>query len=1076
MLERIINKPVFTLVISIVLVLAGAASITSLPVERFPEIAPPSVSVQVYYPGGNAETVAKSVLLPIEESINGTANMTYANSTATNSGRGRVTVYFKPGTDPDKAAVEIQNRISSVSERIPPEVTAAGIKVMKRMKGSIMTINIYSESSLYDETFLNAYTRINIRRELKRIEGLSEAKILRARDYAMRVWLDPNKLAQYSLSPRDIYDQIVDQNFEAAPGKFGENSHELFEIVIKHDGRFDEVEDYENLVVKTDESGSLLYLRDVARVEFGASNYTSENRLDGKPAVTIDIVQLSGANAVEIDKQVRMILEEQAKLFPEDINYEITYSVRDQIDQSMGQVVSTLLEAFVLVFLVVFIFLQNFRITLITAISIPVSLIGTFFFLSLVGVSMNVLSMFSLVLSIGIVVDNAIVVMEAIHEKMTHGMTPKEAVGDAMKEITSAIISITVVIAAVFLPIGFLEGPVGIFYREFAYTIIFAVVISAINALTLGPVLTRILFKEKREKVDKEEMHHSFAYLFFSQVARFFKTAKVGRLGQHSIVKKAQSQKDKGLEKFDTFFDRLIAKYLRIIRWLIERWALSMAGLVAIFVITGLLLKNTPSGFIPTEDDNFLIMSLRMPEGSSLFRTNEALRKADSLLHLEESVAMVNTVSGFNVVVSANSPSSGLAYIKLKDGKERGEIRKMEDVMKHLSAKMALIDGASVNIYPRPTVQGFGSFDGVQIMLQDRSDGDMGKFGQEANVFITQLNSRPEIENAFTSFNPNFPQTRLKIDYEKAKSLGVSIDDMMFTIKSYFGRTQAGDFNRFSRQYGVYMQADIEFRETPSTFNNIFVKNNSGGMIPINSIVKLEQDFGPETVNRYNLYNAAKINITPAKGYSTGDVMAAIEELAASSLPSTLSFEWTSMSLEEKNSGGDTIIIFIMSIVLVYFILAAQYESFWLPMAVILSIPTGIIGVFLSIQLAGIDNNVYVQVGIIMLIGLLAKNAILIVEFASQKRQAGLSVMDAVLEASGLRLRSIVMTSLAFTVGLVPLMFAHGASAQGNKSVSIGTAGGMMSGIILGILIIPVLAYLFQSLQDRFNMDFHDED
>ena len=1073
MLEKIISRPVLTLVISILLILAGAASITSLPVERFPEIAPPSVSVQVYYPGGNAETVAKSVLLPIEEAINGTANMTYANSTSTNSGRGRVSVYFKPGTDPDKAAVEIQNRISSVTERIPSEVVAAGIKVMKRMKGSIMTINIYSETDLYDETFLNAYTRINIRRELKRIEGMAEATILRSRDYAMRIWLDPNKLAQYGLTPRDIYNQIRDQNFEAAPGKFGENSDELFEIVIKHEGRFDDEAEYENLVIKTDESGSLLHLRDVARVEFGASNYTSENKLNGKSAVTMDIVQLSGANAVEIDKEVRRILEDQAKLFPEGIKYEITYSVRDQIDQSMKQVVQTLFEAFALVFLVVFLFLQNFRITLITAITIPVSLIGTFFFLNLAGVSMNVLSMFSIVLSIGIVVDNAIVVMEAIFEKMTaHAMTAKEAVSAAMKEITGAIISITIVIAAVFLPIAFLQGPVGVFYKEFAFTIIFAVVISAIISLTLAPVLTRLVFKKSAKINTGRGLLGPFSFLFHTRIFDFL---NFKGLRKHSLVKKMQSGSESGLAKFDTFFDRLIHKYLSIIRIAIKKSWISILCLILLFIGTALLLQNTPKGFIPTEDDNFLIMSLRMPEGSSLHRTNEALRKADSLLRREESVEKVNTVSGFNVVVNANSPSSGLAYIKLKPGKQRGEIQRMDEVMKHLSHIVGSIDGASINIYPRPTVQGFGSFDGVQLMLQDRSDGDLGEFGVLANEFIAHLNGLPQIQNAFTSFNPNFPQTKLDIDYEKAKSLGISISDLMFTIKSYFGRTQAGDFNRFSRQYGVYMQADIQFRENPSDFNKIFVKNVSGEMIPISAVVKLEQDFGPETVNRYNLYNAAKINVTPAKGYSTGDVMQAIENEASSKLPASLSFEWTSMSLEEKNSGGDTAIIFLMSIILVYFILAAQYESFWLPWAVILSIPTGIIGVFVAILLVGIDNNVYVQVGIIMLIGLLAKNAILIVEFAAQKRKSGLSILDSVLEASGLRLRSIVMTSLAFTVGLIPLMFAHGAAAQGNRSVSIGTAGGMMSGIILGVLIIPVLTYIFLSLNERLNMSFDDE-
>jgi HAE1 family hydrophobic/amphiphilic exporter-1 len=707
---------------------------------------------------------------------------------------------------------------------------------------------------------------------------------------------------------------------------------------------------------------------------------------------------------------------------------------------------------------VVFIFLQDFRITLITALSIPISLIGTFFFLSLVGVSMNVLSMFSLVLSIGIVVDNAIVVMEAIHEKMTHHLLPpKEAVSAAMSEITGAIISITIVIAAVFLPIGFMEGPVGIFYKEFAYTIIFAVLISAVNALTLGPVLTRLLFKKKDE----------------SKVRK--KTALGEKIQQNKTLQKAKTVRQDSLRKFDSFFDRFTVKYISIVKWTISHYWVSLMGLLLVFVATAFLMFTTPSGFIPTEDDNFLIMSFRMPEGSSLHRTNEALRKADSLLQMEEAVAAVNTVSGFNVVDNANSPSSGMAYIKLKDGADRGDIYKMEDVVKHLSDQVGTIDGASINIYPRPTVQGFGNFDGVQIMLQDRTGGDLGEFGLMVNEFIAQLNQQQEIQNAFTSFNPNFPQSKLVIDYEMAKSLGVSIKDMMFTIKSYFGRTQSGDFNRFSRQYGVYMQADIQFRESPSDFNNIFVKNNDGEMVPINAIVKLEQAFGPETVNRYNLYNAAKLNITPAKGYSTGDVMNRIEELTESKLPASLSYEWTSMSLEEKNSGGDSTIIFIMSIILVYFILAAQYESFWLPWAVLLSIPTGIVGVFLAIQLAGIDNNTYVQVGIIMLIGLLAKNAILIVEFAAQKRRAGMPVLEAVLEASSLRIRSIIMTSLAFTVGLIPLMFAQGASAQGNKSVSIGTAGGMLSGIILGILIIPVLAYLFQSLQDRFNMDFDDE-
>ncbi len=1060
MLQKIIDRPVFTLVISIVLVLAGAASIFQLPVERFPEIAPPSVSVQVYYPGGNAETVAKSVLLPIEESINGTENMTYARSTATNSGSGRVSVYFEPGTDPDLAAVDIQHRISKVVQQIPPEVVESGITVLKRMKGTLMTINIFAEeeNSPYDETFLNAYTRMNVRRELKRVPGLAEAAILRSRDYAMRIWLNPERLALYGLTPRDVYQQIRDQSFEAAPGKFGENSDEVFEIALKHTGRFSEPEEYENIVIKSEQDGLQLHLRDVARIEFGASNYTSQNRLDSRPSVTIDVVQQSGANAVEIDKNVREILEEQAKIFPEGINYEITYSVRDQIDESMDHVKQTLIEAFILVFLVVFIFLQDFKATFITAITIPVSLIGTFFFLSLIGVSMNVLSMFSIVLSIGIVVDNAIVVVEAIFEKMQHhGMSAREAVTDALSEITSAIVSITMVIAAVFLPVGFLQGPVGIFYQEFAYTIIIAVVISAVVALTLGPVMFMLLYKNS----GKES----------KQVSESTDSGVVGKIQQSERVQKAKALGNRGLKKFDTLFDRFTKKYVNLARLAIQyRW-ISMVSLLGIIVVTAFLANRTPQAFIPTEDDNFLIFTVKMPEGASLHRTNEALVQADSILQMEAAVAGVNTVSGYDIVSGSESPSSGLGYVLLKDIDERGDIEDINELIKHLMSKLMVINEVKgINMYPRPTVQGFGDFDGVQIMLQDRSDGDLSQFGNLVNEFIAELIQQKEIDNAFTSYNTNFPQYSLNIDYKKAKALGVSVKDMMFTVQSNFGQTRVGDFNRFTRQYGVFMQSDISYRESPEAFNSIFVKNNVNEMVPLNTIVKLEESFGPETITRYNLYNAARINITPAQGFSTGDVMNKIEELSEQTLPASLNFEWTGMSLEEKKSGSDSIIIFIISIVLVYFILAAQYESFWLPMAVMLSLPTGIIGVFAFINLAGIDNNIYVQVGIIMLIGLLAKNAILIVEFAAQKRQAGEEILDAVLNASALRLRAIVMTSLAFTAGLVPLMFSEGSSAIGNKSVSIGTAGGMLSGVFLGILIIPVLAFIFLKLNERFSI------
>lgn len=1053
MIKNIIKRPVLALVISILLVLAGAASMNVLPVERFPEIAPPSVSVQVYYPGANAETVAKSVLLPLEEAINGAENMSYVNSTATNSGRGRSTVYFEPGTDPNVAAVEIQNRISKVMEQIPAEVREAGIVVLKRLKGSLMTINIYSEDDTYDETFLNAYTRMKIRRELKRVGGIAEASILRSRDYAMRIWLNPEKLALYGLTPREVYTEVRDQSFEAAPGRFGENSEEVFEIVLKHNGRFSEPEEYENLVIKTEEDGAQLKLKDVARLEFGASNYASENKLDGKSAVTIDIVQQQGANAVEIDKAVREIMEDQAKAFPEGMKYNISYSVRDQIDESMHHVQKTLIEAFILVFLVVFIFLQDFRATIITAISIPVSLVGTFFFLQLIGATMNVLSMFSIVLAIGIVVDDAIVVIEAIYEKMhDQGLKVLDAVNAALSEITGAIISITIVIAAVFLPAGFLDGPVGVFYKEFAFTIIFAVLISAINALTLVPVLSAlILGKKKKNESEEVEDENLWKKVKNSKPADKLKTIK-----------------GKGLKKFDTVFDRFTNWYLGIVKWAISRKWLTLGGLALVCAGTYFMASTTPKGFIPTEDDNFLIFSLTMPEGSSLHRTNQLLREADSLLHLEQAVASVNTVSGYNIVDDSESASTGLGYIKLKTVSERGDISALNDVVKHLTEKLSVLNEPKINMYPRPTIQGFGNFDGVQIVLQDYSDGDLAEFGVLVNEFIAELSRQKAIEKAFTSYNTNFPQYKIDIDYEKAKALGVSVKDMMFTIQSNFGRTRVGDFNRFTRQYMVYMQSDIEYRENPEAINSIMVKNKKGEMVPLTSFVKLEPTYGPETVFRYNLYNAARINITPAKGYSTGDVMKVIEDLSERKLPANLGFEWTGMSLEEKKSGSDTTLIFIISIILTYFILAAQYESFWLPMAVILSLPAGILGIFVSINLVGIDNNIYVQVGLIMLIGLLAKNAILIVEFVAQKRRAGLNILDSVLQACQQRLRPIMMTSFAFTAGLVPLMFSVGSSAEGTKSVSIGTAGGMIFGISLGLIFIPVLAYLFQDLQDRF--------
>ncbi|RAV30944.1 efflux RND transporter permease subunit [Sinomicrobium soli] len=1050
MLKKIIERPVLASVISLLLVIFGIVGIIDLPITRFPEIAPPSVSVTTSYPGGNAETVASSVLLPLEEAINGVEDMTYMRSIANNSGSGTISVFFKPGTDPDVAAVNIQNRISKVSNRIPPEVNESGISVVKRLSGNIMTINLFSDSpdSSYDETFLQAYARINVIRELLRIDGVASADLLRGRDYAMRVWLNPEKLALYNLTPQDVIAEIRDQNFESAPGGVGENSEEAFEAVFKHGGRFNIPEEYMDLVIKTNEDGSLLHLRDIARVEFGASNYNSDNKVDGNPGITINISQTNDSNAREIDEQVRKVLEENSKLFPEGIDYAITYSVKDQIDQSINQVIKTIFEAFILVFVVVLVFLQNFKFTLIPAITVPVSLIGTFFFLQLMGFSINVLTMFALVLSIGIVVDDAIIVVEAVHEKMhSLKLSAKKATIAAMKEITTPIISITIVLIAVFVPVGFMDGPVGIFYRQFAYTIVFAVLISALNALTLSPVLSVLFYRKRKRKRGP-----------------LFQRAK-----NSESIKKVSAKTDKWFGFFNRGFAWFTHKYINVVRWTIGHKWYTAGALVLVLAGTGFMFYQTPKGFIPTEDDSFLSFSLAMPAGSSLYRTTKALTKADSIIRMHEAVSSVNTVSGYNVVDASNSPSFGMGYISLKDKKHRGDIDDINDVIRDLSEKLAVVDEASINLFTRPTVQGFGDISGLEFVLQDRSGGDFSTFGQTANEFVIELNRRPEIANAFTSFDANFPQYKLNIDYQKAKSMGVSVKDMMRTIQTYFGRVQSGDFNRFGRQYRVYMQSDFQFRDNAKSINSIFVKNDKDEMVPVNALVSVEQTFGPEIVNRYNLYNAISVNATPAKGYSTGDAMNAIEEIAREKLPGNYSYEWTGISLEEEQSGSETAMIFVLSLVVVFFILAAQYESYWLPWSVLLSLPCGLLGVFLAINLAGIENNIYVQVGIIMLVGLLAKNAILIVEFVVQKRKNGLSVLESVISASEQRIRPILMTSMAFIAGLIPLMFTTGSSAEGNKSVSVGAAGGMILGVCLGVLVIPALAYMFQTIHEKLH-------
>jgi len=1048
MLKTFINRPVLATVISTLLVILGLVSMWQLPITRFPEIAPPSVTVSTSYPGANAETVAGAVLLPIEEAINGVPNMTYIRSSATNSGSGKITVFFKTGTNPDQASVNVQTRVSKANANIPAEVIESGITVEPRQSGIIMTIDIYSDhpDTLYDETFLQAYAQINLMRELARVDGVGEVRRVGARDYSIRTWLNPEKMAVYGLVPQDVRDAIRDQNFEIAPGKFGETSNEAFETILRHQGRFTLPEEFEQIVIKTNPDGSVLYLKDIARTELGATNLGSDNKVNGYPGLTLNILQTSGSNAREIDIHIREVLERLATNFPDNVHYDISYSVRDQIDESINQVKHTIFEAVILVFIIVFIFLQNLRSTLIPAIAIPVSLIGTFFFLQLFGFSINVLTMFALVLAIGIVVDDAIVVVEAVHQKMhATKLSPRKATHAAMGEITGAIISITLVMAAVFFPVGFMQGPSGVFFQQFAYTLATAILISALNALTLTPALCALLLKRPPEHESAVSADHN--------------PPATGKKGISGFTSRLFSA-------FNTAFDTMTHKYIHAIRFLIGRKALALAGLAVVTAIGVWLMNRTPTSFIPSEDDSFVTYSMSMPPGASLARTTEALAKADSILAKREAIAGMTTVSGYNAIDASASSAFAVGYIQLKPVGERGNIRNINAVMDTIRRDLDQITEASFSVFPRPTIQGFGDFSGLEFVLQDRMGGSMWDFGSVADTFIMELEKRPEIASAYTTFNANFPQYILEVDPVKAKALGVSINDMMRTIQGYYGRVRVSDFNRFGRQYRLYMQADFAYRNDPESFKSIFVRNNKGEMVPANTIIKLRKAMGPEIVNRYNLYNAIAINAIPAEGHSTGEAMQAMEATAAEYLPGNYSYEWTGMSLEERQSGNETALIFALSIIFVYFLLAAQYESYILPLAVMLSVPVGLVGVYAVVNMVGLENNIYVQVGLIMLIGLLAKNAILIVEFAVQQRRAGMSIIESALEGSRMRLRPILMTSLAFVAGLVPLMWTVGPSAQGNHSISFGAAGGMLFGVTLGIFIIPALYVVFKHLDE----------
>jgi HAE1 family hydrophobic/amphiphilic exporter-1 len=1040
MLQKFIDRPVLSTVIAILIVILGTIGLQTLPLQQFPDIAPPAVQVVALYPGANAETVLRSVAPSLEEAINGVENMSYMSSTASNDGSLVITVNFKLGTDPDRAAVNVQNRVSQATSQLPQEVVQAGIQTTKKQNSLLMVVDLYTENEKqYDQTFLNNYAQINIIPDIKRIPGVGQAFIFGGnKDYSMRVWLDPTKMTSYKLSAQEVLAAIQDKNLEAAPGRFGESSKEAFEYVIKYKGKLNKPLEYENIVIHSNADGSVLRLKDVARVEFGSYTYGSGTRIDGKSGLNIGIFQLPGSNSSDVQIAIKAMMEKASKDFPKDVKHLILYNTKDSLDLSISQVKSTLIEAFILVFIVVFLFLQDFRATLIPAIAVPVSILGTFFFMQVFGFSINLLTLFALVLAIGIVVDDAIVVVEAVHEKMhSKKLSAKAATTSAMSEITGAIISITLVMSAVFLPVGFMEGSTGVFYRQFAFTLAIAIVISAVNALTLSPALAALFLKD----VPHDDHHHG--------------------------EEKPKNFKEKFFVGFNSGFTKLTNKYINSLRFLIKNKWISFGGLAVVILATVYMVKTTPTGFIPSEDQGFIAISLSMPAGASLERTKSVMKEVEGTLGNLPSKKVLNIISGFNMLTSSTSASAGVAFILLKPAKERGEHEDINDIMNDVRGKLAGIKGANFFVFTFPTVPGFSNVDALDIVLKDKTGGSISKFSGESYAFIGELMKRPEIAFAFTSFKADYPQLEMEVDDVKAEQLGVNVRDILQTMQTYYGSAQASDFNRFGKYYRVMVQADVASRTSVESMNNIFVKNRHGEMVPVSSLVKMKSVNGSETASRYNLFNSIGINAIAKPGFSSGAAIKAVQEVAEKQLPKGYSIEFSGLTKEEIESSGQSAMIFGLSLLFVFFLLAAQYESYILPMAVLLSIPTGIFGVFAAIGLTGIENNIYVQVALIMLIGLLAKNAILIVEYAVQRRKAGKSLLASALEAAKLRLRPIIMTSFAFVVGLTPMMRATGPSALGNHSISIGAAGGMISGVILGIFIIPVLFIAFQYLQEK---------
>lgn len=1051
-LDKFINKPVLSTVISIFIVIFGVLGLSSLAIEQYPDIAPPTIMVSTTYPGASAQAVLNSVIAPLEEQINGAENMDYMLSSAANNGSASISVYFKQGMDPDMAAVDVQNRVAKAAAYLPSEVTQQGVITQKRQSSMLMVMALYDETDSYTSEFIDNYMLINIIPEIKRVSGVGDAMAFGA-EYSMRVWLKPDVMAQYGLMPSDITAVLAEQNIEAAPGAFGEQGNQTFQYTMRYKGRLQNEKEFEDIVVRTSDNGEILRLSDVADIELGKVSYGFGSREDGHNGTAAIVFQAAGSNATQVIKNIEALQEKARKDLPAGLKLVTTMSANDFLFASIHEVVKTLIEAFILVFIVVFIFLQDFRSTLIPMIAIPVALIGTFFLLYIFGFTLNLLTLSALVLAIAIVVDDAIVVVEAVHAKLDEGYkSARLAAIDAMSEIGSALVSITLVMMLVFIPVSFLPGTSGIFYRQFGLTMAMAIGLSAVNALTLSPALCALFLKP--HKVNDEDVDPLGGY----------------DVERHEVVKNEKlSFIKRFFYWFNVSFDALLSKYKIATQWFINHKVISFGFVAAAIGVLVWLMSITPTGLVPTEDTGTIMGAVTLPPASSQERTQAVMDKIDSIAGSIPEIDSRTCITGYSFISGSQGNTYGSLIIKLKPWDERKKAdQSASAILQKLYGMCSGIKDASIIFFQPPMISGYSATNGFELKLEDKTGGSLDNFFAIYQKFISALNARPEIQMAYSTFNPTFPQYLVEIDVAKVKQAGLTQNAILSALQGYYGGMYISNFNAYGKLYRVMMQANPEARVSPETLKQIKVRNGNE-MAPIDNFVHLKRVYGPDVINRFNMFTAIQVTGTPAEGYSSGEAIAAINRVAEETLPTGFTFEYSGMTREEAAGGsGGTATVFMLVLLFVYLILSAQYESYLLPWAVILSIPFGLMGTFIFANMRGIDNNIYLQIALIMLIGLLAKNAILIVEYALDRRKTGMSIVKSAVQGAVARLRPILMTSLALIIGLMPMMFANGAGANGNQALGTGAIGGMLIGMILQVLIVPTLFVVFQTLQEKF--------